>query len=458
MTALNSHIEHNMDESKIQEIKSLIHESGVKYIYYQVVTLGGKLLAKVVPATQLERNLAKGIQFHRTAISDMQCNRFGELMGGGTQAAEFTAMPDLDTFQVLPWDRSVGAFFCRVYEPGHRAEVGGQALSTDPRGLLIRTHEAFTERQGMRLKSGCEPEMSWLGDSMKINPRPGASPAYQLSNLELMRPIYQRVIDYASQMGFDMIEGDYEDPYQLELNWMFDTCELTADRLMFYRQICRQVAKEFGVTASFMPKPYTGGMGNGCHHNISLWRGAVNTFEEEGRTDLHLSDIARYSLGGLLKHTPGAMLIMASTVNSYKRFWDVGQFAPSQVNWGMDNKTCSVRLSAIGRLEYKLPDASVNPYLSHVALLAAIENGIEHKLDPGEAIGTSSYSRDIDASARIPLTLGEAVEAFKNNPVIKGAFPEAMSSLYVDLKADEWARYCAAVTDWERDMYKEYLP
>lgn len=458
MTALNSHIEKNMDDVKIQEIRARIQEAGVKYIYYQVVTLGGKLLAKVVPATQLERNLAKGIQFHRTAISDMQCNRYGELLGGGTQAAEFTAMPDLDTFRVLPWDRSVGAFLCRVYEPGHRLEVGGQPLPTDPRGLLIRAHEGFIERQGMQLKSGCEPEMSWLGDSMKIHPRPDASPAYQLSNLELMRPIYQKVIDYATELGFDMIEGDYEDPYQLELNWMFDTCELTADRLVLYRQICRQVAKEFGVTASFMPKPYTGGMGNGCHHNLSLWRGDTNAFQEEGRTELHLSDVARYSLGGMLKHTPASMLIMASTVNSYKRFWDVGQFAPAQVNWGMDNKTCSVRLSAVGRLEYKMPDASVNPYLSHTALLAAIEHGLENQLDPGQSSDGSSYGRDIDASVRIPLTLGEAVEAFDKDPVIKGAFPDALATLYAELKHDEWARYCAAVTEWELDMYKEYLP
>lgn len=458
MTALNLHVEQNMNEAKIQEIRARIKEHGVKYVYYQVVTLGGKLLAKVVPADQLERNLVKGIQFHRTAISDMQCNRFGELLGGGTQAAEFTALPDLDTFQVLPWDHSVGAFFCRVYEPGHRPEVGGQALSTDPRGLLIRTHEGFVQRKGLRLKSGCEPEMSWLGDSMKIKPRPGASPAYQLSNLELMRPIYQKVIDYASRMGFEMIEGDYEDPYQLELNWMFDSCELTADRLVLYRQICRQVAKECGVTASFMPKPYTGGMGNGCHHNLSLWRGDANAFADDDRTDLHLSDIARHSLGGMLKHAPGAMLIMASTVNSYKRFWDVGQFAPSQVNWGMDNKTCSVRLSAIGRLEYKLPDASVNPYLSHVALLAAIEDGLDNQLDPGEAVGASSYTREVDESVRIPLTLGEAVTSFENDSVIRGAFPDEMASLYAELKADEWARYCGVVTDWEQEMYKEYLP
>ena len=105
---------------------------------------------------------------------------------------------------------------------------------------------------------------------------------------------------------------------------MYDRVENTADRLVTYRQICKQVAREFGVTASFMPKPYNGQMGNGCHHNLSLWAGDTNVIEDAGRLELHVSETARHAIGGMLAHAQGSMAVMASTVNSYKRFWDAG--------------------------------------------------------------------------------------------------------------------------------------
>lgn len=457
MTALDLHRELNASSLKHDELAAKIKESGVQYIYYKLVTLSGRVLAKVVPAKHLLRNLESGVQFHRTALSDLQTSRNGEFLGGGANAAEFTAMPDVDTFKVLPWDRSIGTFFCRLYEPDHRVGNGGSILATDVRGHLIRTHEAFIEETGYRMKSGCEPEMTWFGEKLEVQVRTGASPAYHLGNLELMRPIYKKIMEYASAMGLDMIEGDYEDPGQLELNWMFDSCELTADRLMTYRLICRQVASEFGVKASFMPKPSTGSMGNGCHHNVSLWRGDQNVLAEPGRRELHLTDVGMHALGGMLAHAPGSMMIMASTVNSYKRFWDTGQFAPSRINWGMDNKTCTVRLPANGRLEYKLPDASVNPYLSHSLLLAAMLDGIRNQTSPGESVSKDSYV-DCEEAVVIPLTLGDAITAFENDEVIRAALPEEMSTLYRDLKADEWGRSCGVVTEWEREMYMDYLP
>jgi len=458
MSALDCHKEQNTQSAKAAEIAARIRDAGVQYLYYSSITVSGRVLAKVVPAKHLLRNLEQGINCHRTAICDLQASREGTLFGGGAQAAEFTAMPDIDSFNVLPWDTSVGSFFCRLYEPEHIHEIGGQPLATDCRGLLYRTHQRFGEDTGLTLKTGCEPEMSWLGEKLEVHVRPGASPSYHMGNLELMRPIFKRVMEYATALGLDMIEGDYEDPGQLELNWMFDRCETTADRMMLYRLICRQVAGEFGVKASFMPKPTTGAMGNGCHHNFSLWRGENNVLAEPGRRELHLTETGLHALGGVLAHAPGSMLVMASTVNSYKRYWDAGLFAPNRLNWGMDNKTCTVRLSANGRLEYKIPDASVNPYLSHTLLLAAMRDGLENRLSPGEPDRSDSVPRGAEKRTRLPLTLGEAVQAFEDDPLIFGAFPPDLANLYRDLKADEWARFCSVVTEWERKMYTDYLP
>jgi glutamine synthetase len=458
-TPLDQHREANSDAGALAAIRQRIDASGVEFIYYQGVTITGRVIGKVVPARHLARNADKGVQLHRTAAADLQTTRDGQLLGGGVEAAEFTMLPDLDTFAVLPWDTRVGRFFCRLYEPGHLAQGGGAPYAGDVRGNLIRVHAAFTAKTGLELRSGCEPEMTWTGPGLEAKFRPGSSPAYHVEHLERYRPIYQKVIGYAQALGLDMIEGDYEDPGQLELNWLFDQANATADRLISYRQVCRQVGRELGVTPSFMPKPATGMMGNGCHHNVSLWdvTSGANILEEPGRKDLHLSEAGGHALGGILAHAAGGMAVFGSTVNSYKRYWDAGQFAPSQINWGMDNKTCTVRLSAVGRLEFKLPDAMVNPYLSHAVLIKSIEDGLATRIDPGEPQAGSSYG-GTSKFARIPLTLGEALDAFAADEVVRDALGAELADLYAAYKADEWARFCGTVTDWEFQMYSEAAP
>lgn len=457
MTDLDAHRARNTDAETLRALRDRITESGVEYVYYQGVSITGRVVGKVVPAHHLARNAERGVQLHRTAVADLQTDRSGELLGGGVEAYEFTALPDLDTFAVLPWDSSVGRFWCRLYEPAHLPEVGGRPLATDARGNLIRKHAEFTARTGLELRSGCEPEMTWTGPGLDARFRPGASPAYHVDHLERYRPVYQKVITYGRALGLDMIEGDYEDPGQLELNWMFDHADRTADRLLTYRQICRQVARELGVTASFMPKPATGMMGNGCHHNLSLWRGDQNVLADPAITELHLTEEGRHALGGILTHAAASMAVYGPTVNSYKRYWDAGQFAPSRINWGMDNKTCTVRLSANGRLELKLPDAMVNPYLSHALVLAAVEDGLTRRIDPGEPQQGSSYAGTAEFAA-LPLTLGEALAAFTASPLVTSALGAELVALYAAYKQDEWARFCGAVTDWEHALYAGEAP
>jgi glutamine synthetase len=458
-TDLDQHRELNSAPGALDGIHATIAQHGVKYVYFQAVSVTGRVVGKVVPAPQFDRLAVRGVQQHRTAVANLQADRAGNLMAGGVEAAEYTAVPDLDTFAVLPWDTNVARVFCRLYEPDHVPGIAGTALATDCRGVFRRMHETFTARTGLELRTGTEPEMTWEGPGRAAQFRPGSSPAYHIEHLEKNRDIYDRVITYAHALGFEMVEGDYEDSGQIELNWMFDKAELTADRLVTYRQICRQVARELGISASFMPKPATGMMGNGCHHNWSLWRDDVNVLVEDGVTELHLSEQGKHALGGLLSHSAGAMAVMGPTVNSYKRYWDAGQFAPSQINWGLDNKTCTVRLSANGRLEYKLPDASVNPYLSHAVLLAAIDDGLKNSIDPGAPQVGSSYGTEGQAAFDpLPLTLGEALAAFDRDAYLKESLGPELSSLYLEYKVDEWARFCGTVTEWERETYWDDLP
>jgi glutamine synthetase len=447
--AFYRHQSANLTEETVDRITEQIARSGVKYIYYTIPTLKSRTVAKMVPAKHVVRNLERGINFHRTAISDLQNDIFGNLIGGIT-AKEFVALPVPDTFQQYPWDGEIGRIFCTTYEPPHLPGIGGRPLGTDSRAHLMRTHQLMKDTFGLTMKSGTEPEMTWYGKSIEPVLIPGHSPAYQVENLEGMRPIYKRIQEYATALGFDMIETDYEDQGQIECNWNFDDAELTADRLVTYRQICSQVAREFDVEASFMPKPYLGSMGNGCHHNISLWdTNGNNAFVIDGVEELHMSQLGRWAIGGILKHAAGMMLVMSSTVNSYKRFWDPGQFAPARANWGLDDRASSVRISANGRAEMRVPDASVNPYLSHSLLLAAMADGIGNRIEP-PAPGSTGEP--------LPMTLGDALDAFKADEYIQSTLPEELASLYLELKTDEWARYCGAVTEWEYKQYWQAIP
>ena len=452
--ALTRHREANA--AAADALAARVAEAGVEFIYYQFISINGRVLAKVVPAAHLRRSLDRGVQFHGSAIADVAVDRDGELFGGGIAAEEFAVIPDADSFQVLPWAPNVGRFLCSLYRRDDSHRDPGAPLATDVRGVMRRTIDGLEQRTGYELRSGTEPEITWRGEGYDPVARPGVSTAYHAGTLELTREIYQRVIRYAQAMGLDMIEGDYEDAGQLELNFMYDRADRTADHLITYRQICVQVARELGIEVTFMPKPEVGIMGNGCHHNLSLWKGGQNVFAEPGRRELHITDTARHALGGLLAHAAESMAVYGSTVNSYKRYWDAGQFAPSRVDWGLDDRSRSVRVSASGRLELKLPDSIVNPYLSHALIAAAMEDGLANAIDPGPApepgvIGPETF-------APLPLTLGDAVERFATSPWVRATLGDDLTDLYTAFKRDEWARFCGAVTDWEETMYRQWIP
>ena len=211
---------------------------------------------------------------------------------------------------------------------------------------------------------------------------------YHIDQFAELQPLIHKVMEYGKAMGLDMIQGDHEDaPGQLELNWQFDRAELTADRLTTYRQICRQVGREFGAFPCFMPKPFMGVSANGCHHNISLWQGEENVFLPDTDNPRMPSKLGLNAIGGILEHLGALTCITAPTVNSYRRFWDTGFWAPLFADWGFQNRTTALRVSAPGRFEYRSVDSAVNPYLSFAAMIKAMQRRHPAQPGPGAAGG-----------------------------------------------------------------------
>jgi glutamine synthetase len=451
-------------DEAVKKVRERIDREGVKYVYYQFASVTGRVMGKGVPSPHWERMATDGFQLVYGAMANLFIDRHGNYIGYGPEAAELVGLPEPETFEVLPWDTSVARVWCTCFRNREERENPGAFLTADCRGNLKRIQSAFEEETGLHLRAGTEPEMMWL--KLKEDGTPDVEGVtkpycYHIDQFSLLQPIIHKVVEYGQALGLDMIQGDHEDaPGQIELNFGFDRAEKTADNLSTYRQLCKQVGRELGAFPCFMPKPFMGVSANGCHHNISLWRGDENAFMPDGDDPQKPSQIGLYAIGGIIEHLPALTAVTASTVNSYRRLWDTGFWAPVFADWGFQNRTTALRVSAPGRFEYRSVDSAVNPYLSMAALIVAMRDGIDRKLDPGPPEERNIYEA-MEAGKevkKIPMTFGEALDALEADEVVKSALPGEMYDVFKHYKRDEWERYCATVSDWDVSEYLDVLP
>ena len=475
-------------KEQVRAVRQKIDELGVEYLYLQFVSITGRICGKGIPSDHWETISQRGFQLVYGATVNLFMNRHQEYLGYGPEAAELVGIPEPETFCQLPWDKRVARVFCTLFRNREERENPGAFLTSDCRGNLRRLHQDFQDKHGLQLRAGTEPEMMWLKRDEDGNPDGGYSKpyCYHIDQFESLRPVYMRVIEYGRAMGLDMIQGDHEDaPGQLELNTNFDDCLKNADRLTTYRQICAQVAREFDLIACFMCKPFMGVSANGCHHNISLWRGGEqgqrtlgqttraamdevftystggeNTFMPDGDDPQMPGKVGQQTIGGIVTHLDALTAIGCSTVNSYRRLWDTGFWAPVFADWGYQNRTTGLRVSAPGRFEFRSVDSMVNPYLMSAAILMSADDGITNDIDCGVPEERNIYDA-MEAGKlvkKLPMTLGASLEALSKDEVIKSAMPGEMYRLFNEYKTDEWERFNHNVSDWDRETYLDYLP
>jgi len=489
MTDLEKHVSQPGRDKLVKQVRAKINELGVEYIFFQFISVTGRVVGKGIPTDHWERTCEKGFQLVYGSTANLFVDRHKNYIGYGPEAKELVGIPDPETFCQLPWDKKVARVYCTCFRNREERENPGAHLTSDCRGNLRIHAQEFKKKHGYQLRVGTEPEMMWLTRNQDGTPtgKGFSKPyCYHIDQFESLRPVFMKVFEYARAMGFDMIQGDHEDaPGQLELNWMYDDVMRNADRLSTYRQICAQVAREFNLIACFMTKPFMGVSASGCHTNMSLWTGGkdvvnklhhkslpamdeVFTYVEGGENtfmpdtkDVQLpGKVGLKAIGGVMKHLGALTAIGSSTVNSYRRLWDTGFWAPVYADWGYQNRTCGLRVSAPGRFEYRSVDSMHNPYLMGSGLLKCFEDGITNNIDPGKPESRSMYEAQKAGKEvkKLPLSLGEALDRLKEDKIIQSAMPDEMYKVFHWYKNDEWEKFLGATTQWDLDTYLDCLP
>jgi glutamine synthetase len=423
-------------------LQERLQAQGVHTLLVQFTDLHGVAKGKWVPLAHLADVFGTGAGFAGPSIAGTGLPRTGP-------RSEFYARGDASTATVLPWLPGVA----RIVGDGF---VDGQPFDACPRQVLKRAL-ARLAAAGLTLKTGIEPEFFLL---KKINgqwlPADDADrldkPSYDLKSLPRQAGFLHALIAALTAAGLDVLQIDHEDAHgQYEVNFAYDLALASCDHLMLFKQAAHALAEERGMVFSMMAKPFANQPGSGLHFHASLWR--------EGA----LADgVGRHFIGGVLAHAAALCALAAPTVNSYKRLV-VGEslsgttWAPAYVAHGPNNRTALVR-TLPGRFEWRLPDASANPYLATAALVAAGLDGIERRLDPGPATTDDLFQLSLsEIRARgipvLPQSLAEACDALEADEVVCGALGGTLTSEFLHAKRAEALAYARHVSAWELDRY-----
>ncbi len=446
-----------MSGNPVDAVAARLAAAGVHTLMVQFTDVHGVAKGKFVPLHQLAAVVRDGAGFAGPSIWGTALPRTGP-------RAEYFARGDLSTAQPLPWLPGVA----RIVGDGH---VAGEPFDGCARQVLRRAVARLAER-GWTLQTGIEPEFFLLKPGPAGEWRPFDDddrldkPSYDLQSLPRRLGFLHGLRSALEACGLTVLQADHEDAHgQYELNFLHDEALRSADHLMLFKLAAQALAEAEGAVFSTMPKPFADQPGSGLHLHVSLWAGKQNLFAGPSADMMDpqaLSPLAGHFIAGLLHHSAALCALAAPTVNSYKRL-AVGKslsgtsWAPAVVAQGPNNRTALVRTLA-GRFEWRLPDASANPYLVTAGLIAAGLDGIDRGLAPPPPRTEDLFELTPAALAErgippLPASLGEAAEALAASTVLQSGLGPALHAELVRLHQAEWQAYARHVSPWELARY-----
>jgi glutamine synthetase type III len=420
-------------------------EKGVKYFMISYTDLFGGQRAKLVPTQAIAEMSQDGAGFAG----------FATWLDLTPAHPDMMAVPDPDSASHRPWKSEVAWVAAR-------ATMENKLLAQAPRNVLERLI-GEAAKEGLRVKTGVEPEFFLLtpdGQQISDPYDTAEKPCYDQQAVMRRYDVITEVCDYMLELGWEAYQNDHEDAIgQFEMNWKYDDALQTADKHSFFKFMMKSVAEKHGFRATFMPKPFKGLTGSGCHAHISVWTldGKSNAFSDPSK-ELSLSDQGRTFLGGIMKHASALAAICNPTVNSYKRInaprtSSGATWAPNTVTWTGNNRTHMVRVPGPGRFELRLPDGAANPYLLQAVIIAAGLDGVRTKADPGRRYDIDMYQQGhtVKGAPKLPLNLLDALREYDKDKTLKAMMGEEFSSAYIKLKTREWNSYASHFSAWEHE-------
>lgn len=368
-----------------------------------------------------------------------------------TGYGDMVMTPDFSTLRLIPWLPGTALVMADLSWPD------GRPVEPAPRSILNRQIDRLSERNLVPYV-GTELEFmvfdntfreAWAAGYKNLTPAADYNVDYAMMASTRMEPLLRDIRLGMEGAGLycEGVKGECNLGQQ-EIAFRYDHARNTCDNHTIYKNGAKEIADQHGKSLTFMAK-FDEREGNSCHIHISLRDvdgGAV--FADPDDT-LGMSPMFRSFVAGQLATLREMTLFYAPNINSYKRFAD-GSFAPTAVAWGMDNRTCALRVVGHGagmRVECRAPGGDVNQYLAVSALIAGGLYGIDHELELPDALAGNAYA---SGAERLPTTLAEAAELFAKSEVARTAFGDDVVEHYLNNARVELAAFNSAVTDWER--------
>ncbi|KAF5427870.1 glutamine synthetase [Candidatus Methanomarinus sp.] len=431
------------------EVMSTVEEKNIKFIRLWFTDIMGVLKSFAITKEELEGALENGMGFDGSSIAGYQ----------DIEESDMIAMPDTSTLQILPWrpkENATARMFVDVLTPDRKPYEG------DPRYVLKRNLKR-AEKMGLTMYVGPELEYFYFKNSQEpeVLDKGGY---FDLTPLDLATDYRRETVFALEKMGIRVEYSHHEvAPSQHEIDLRYIDALTMADNVMTYRLVVKEIAQQFGVYATFMPKPIFGENGSGMHIHQSLFKGDKNSFFNAD-DEYSLSDLAKGYIAGQLRHSREICSVFAQSVNSYKRLVP-GFEAPVYIAWARRNRSALIRVpmyqpgkELATRMEYRAADPICNPYLTFSVMLAAGLEGVENGYELPDPLERNIYQmseaeRKNTGVGSLPANLGEAIAETQKSDVVRRALGDHVFERFIALKKQEWDDYRIQVTQYEIEKF-----
>lgn len=437
----------------VDDVKKTVKEKGISFIQFWFTDVQGMLKSFAITPSELETGLTEGMGFDGSSIEG-----FARI-----QESDMIAKPDPTTFQLVPWRigaRPVARMFCDILNPD------GTPYEGDPRYAFKRLLKKVAE-EGYTYYLGPELEYFYFKDH-KFTEIIDEGGYFDSRPLDLGSDLRRDTIFALQSMGIDVEYSHHEvAPSQHEIDLRYDEGLKMADKTQTYRVVVKDIARQHGVYATFMPKPIFGHNGSGMHTHQSLFKGDQNAFYDP-KDKYNLSDMAKHYIAGLIHHAPEITAITNQWVNSYKRLVP-GYEAPVYVSWARRNRSTMIRVpmykpgkEQATRIEFRSPDPACNPYLAFAVMLGAGLSGIENKLELPDPIEEDIFEmnpaeRRAHGITDLPGNLYAATLETEKSELVKEVLGDHIFNKFIENKKIEWDAYRTHVSQFEIDKYLPVL-